>query len=200
MLLAAPVLVPVHIKKNTTTISFLGSILEGVVAIPERSLELDKASFIEKIERIKDMISGELGLSQPEVISKLAVMESDKTAFTPSVKKGRLSIFKLGRKRSRERRTIEFEGALVTGEARNRMILYRPGLPKFSIMLPDFESGYNVVVGFRISRHGFVEDPGCIVSSGSSEIDELALRYIRRWQFVPHSDTQQAVVRLRFSN
>lgn len=200
MLLVTPLLVSGNTKKNATNISFLGSILENVVAIPEKPMELDKSSFMEKIERIKDMVLGELNLGQPEAISKSNAAGSDKEEFVSSAKKDNPPIFKLWRKKSRGRQAIEFEDVLIAGEARNRMVLYKPGLPKFSIMLSDFESGYNVVVGFRISGHGFVENPECIVSSGSSEIDELSLRYIRRWQFVPHDDTQQAVVRLNFSN
>ena len=189
ILLVTPVLMNGNAKMNATNISFLGSILENIVTIPEKPMELDKTSFMEKIERIKDMISGELNLGQPEAISKYNTAASDKEEFISSAKKDGPSILDLWRKKSRGRQAIEFKDVLIAGEARNRMVLYKPELPKSAIMLSDFESGYNVVVGFRISRHGFVENPECIVSSGSSEIDELSLRYIRRWQFVPHDAT-----------
>lgn len=200
MLLVTPVIISGRIRKNATVISFLGSILENVVTIPEKSLGLNKASFMGKIERIKDMVLGELSLNQPEVVSMPISTQPDKAMIVSFLNKDSLPILKPRPERNKKMQMIKFKDSMITGEAGSRVVLYRPELPMFSVIPSNFTSGYKTVVGFRISRYGFVYSPECIISSGSSEIDELAIRHIRKWQFIPHDDVQKAVVRLSFGD
>ena len=199
--LITPVLISGSIKENSTRVSFLGSILEKVVSVSEKPPSLNKVSLMQKIERIRDIDSGELSLAQPEIASRIPTAEPDKEESVSFEDRHRAIAFKIDYK-NREKPKIKFKDVTVAGEAKNRALLYKPDLSKLSLFPSCFDSNYNVSVRFKISRHGFVERPEAIVSSGSSEIDQMAIRYIRKWQFVPHSNglerAQEGVVRVTF--
>ena len=185
--LIVPVLASGSIKENSTTVSFLGSILQKVAAVPERPFNLDRVSLMQKIERMRDVDSGQLSLTRPENTSIVPRVESDKEGFMSFGDSHETIAFKTHYKK-KERPRIKFKDAAVSGEAKNRMVLYKPDLSKMSFFPSYFSSNYNASIRFKISRHGFVERPECTVSSGSSEVDQMAIRYIRRWQFVPHGE------------
>ncbi|MBU1852475.1 MAG: energy transducer TonB [Candidatus Omnitrophica bacterium] len=195
-----PIFISGNINKNHTAVSFLGSILEKVVAVPEKQYSLDKAPLIQKMETLRDIVSVGSSLTPLEAVAKITgSQEAGKEDFMLS--KGQekpfpLKMYYADKKRSR----IDFKEAVVTGEARHRGLLYRPAISEGVVLPFYFGFDYSVSVRFKISRHGIVERPECIVSSGSSEIDEIAIRNIREWQFVPHGDglvgEQEGVVRI----
>lgn len=196
-----PVLIPEDIKANSTKISFLGSILEKVVTVTERPFILDRVSMMQKIERMRAIDSGKFSLTPPEAASKAIGVERDKEEIASF--RGKYECLASKRHYIRQSRPrIRFKEDAITGEAADRAILYRPDLSKISIFPAWFGSDYNISIRFRISRHGFVERPECVVSSGSSEIDQMAIRYVRRWQFVPHEegigDVQEGIIRVSF--
>jgi len=197
--LVTPVLGSGGIKENSTTISFLGSILGKIAVVPERSFTLDRVSLVQKIERMRDVDSGEFDLTSPESAPKIIDTEPDKEKFVSFGDRYKAIAFKMHHRR-KERSRIKFRDVAVTGEARNRTILYRPALSKILTATSYFSSNYNVNIKFNVSEHGFVERPECVVSSGYPEIDQIAVRYVRMWQFVPYSDGsesgQEGVVRL----
>lgn len=193
-----PILISGDIRENTTAISFLGSILEKVTAVRERPFSLDRVSMTQMIERTRDIASGELSLTQPEASSKALSIKPDKEKIIFSESKYKAEIPRTHYK-SEERPRIRFKDVLVAGEALNRMVLYKPDLPKAFVFPSSFSSDYNVSIKFKISRYGFVENPECVISSGSSDIDQMAIRHIRRWQFVPQDEEgQEGIIRISF--
>jgi len=182
MFLVTPVLVSGNIKENLASISFLGSILNRVIVVSEKPASLKKDYFIQNIERTRSDYSRGVRLTSPDIGSKYSIPQSDKEEFVSSENK--TSSFKLHYKKI-SRPKIEFKDALVDGEFNNRVVLYKPDLPEMFLFGSDFRLNYKVTVSFGISRHGYVENPECLVSSGSSEMDQMAMRYVRRWQFIP---------------
>jgi len=192
----SPVLISPDIRKDYATISFLGSILEKVRVIPERSIDLDRSSFVKKLEEKKTVHSDGFELGLPEVFSKSAQAKSDKEEITLSVKKDANFVSEL-HSSDREKRRLRFNDLLVGGDAKNRTLLYKPDLPKLPFLLSGL---YEATLRFIVSKDGIVRDPECIASSGSSEIDQLAIRYIRRWQFAPHDQNQEGIVKIKFGD
>ena len=95
--------------------------------------------------------------------------------------------------------SIIFSNFFIKGQARDRIIIYKPDLDKVTVLPSDFNSGFSANIKFRISKDGFVKYAECTTSSGNSEIDQLAIRYVRRWQFVPNlEDDQEGIVRVSF--
>lgn len=190
MFSVTPILVSEDIRDYRTTISFLGSILEKVAAVPEKTLM-----------QLRDISSKKIDLRQPEFISKPVRARPDKEGLVVSEDKHKSAVSGMYHKK-KERRQIRFKEALVMGGAMNRTVLYKPPLPNVPILNSDFDSDYNVSIRFRISRNGFVESPERIKSSGSSDVDQMAIRYVRRWQFVPLEenveDTQEGIIHIDF--
>lgn len=191
-----PILVSNNINKNTATISFLGSILERVTAVQERPFSLDRVSMAQVVEKARGISSKKFSLTQPEADLKVLSRNPDKEKIIFSENKYKEEILK-GHHKIKGKPRIRFRDALVTGEAMNRKVLYKPELAKVFVFPSSFSSDYNVSIRFKISRYGFVKNPECIVSSGSFDIDQIAIRYIRRWQFVPQDkDGQEGVIRI----
>ncbi|MDP8230899.1 MAG: energy transducer TonB [Candidatus Gorgyraea atricola] len=196
MFSVSPVLISPDIRKDYAAVSFLGSILEKVKPLPEKSIDLDKSSFVEKLEERKTVHLDDFELGLPEVFSRSAQAKSDKEEIDLSVKKDVGFISELYSS-DRGKRRLRFKDALVGGDAKNRTLLYKPDLPKLPYLLSGF---YEATIRFIVSKDGILRDPECIVSSGSSEIDQLAIRYIRRWQFAPHDEDQEGIVRIKFGD
>ena len=192
----SPVLTSPGVKKNSTDICFLGSILEKITTIPDKSFNLQKEN---------DITPKTVSLSPPQGLLKSKGFESNKDRAQGFKDENKKSDFKPYYEKEPKVR-IRFRGLLVSGAARNRSLLYKPDLPVKHILPAEFSSGSSTTVRFNISRHGFVETPECIRSSGSSEVDQMALRYIRKWQFIPlevsqedlQEDQQEGMVRLVF--
>ena len=201
-----PILAIGYFRKNSTTISFLGSILEKVIAIPEKVLDLNRFTLIQSdLDRDKNIGQMELDLILPENAAKADDIQAEKEKF--ALPKDKDSPVALTRHyRNKESLHFYFKDFLVTGEAKHRILLYKPDLSNIPVFLSSFGNGssYNVSVRFTVSKHGFVERPECLISSGSSEIDRMAIRYVRKWQFVPYyegeKDGQEGIVQVTFRN
>ena len=202
MLSITPVIISGNMKNTHGTVSFLGSILERVIAVPENSLTLEEDYFIQNLERIATSNSGKISLVSPDVGSKSRASHPDKGSVSSNKDKGSVPFFGL-RQSKRERPRVEFSDVFIAGEAKDRMLLYKPDLPKVVVLDSDFSLDHEVVVRFRIHRYGFIENPECLMSSGSPEVDRAAIRYIRKWQFVPLDrkidGLQEGMARLRFT-
>jgi len=197
----SPTLLSGGVKENYTSVSFLGSILERISAVPEKPFTLDRVFLIQKIKRLREVPSRELNLTPPQGLLRVQNPQPEKEKFLFYENKLNAMVLKTDYKRKRRPR-IRSEHAVLTGEAKNRILLYKPRLYMMSIFPFYFSSDYNATVRFRISKHGFVERPECMVSSGSSSIDRLAVKYVRSWQFVPSGEEvereQEGVVRVDF--
>ena len=201
-----PILATGYFRKNSTAISFLGSILEKVIAIPERTLDLNRFTVIQpELDKDKDIGQMGLDLMLPENAAKAEPRQAAKEEFALPEDK-RSSVVLTRHYRNKENLHFYFKDFLVTGEAKHRMLLYKPDLSNVPIFLSGFGDGssYNVSVRFTISKHGFVERPECFVSSGSLEIDRMAIRYVRKWQFVPYYEGEKegevGIVQVTFRN
>jgi TonB family protein len=192
-----PLLVSGNIKGYNTPISFLGSILEKVVALPESPQALDEILIVHKIRKVKGLDEEKIGSISADLAPGYVAVNLDKESLSLAEYREEKSVFNLHFKKKEPIR-FRFKDDLVGGEARNRMLLYKPELEKFSVLPFYFTSSYIVGIKFKISSDGFVENPECVLSSGSSEIDHMAIRYIRKWQFVPNFEDQGATVYLNF--
>jgi len=188
----SPVLTSGGVKENSTEICFLGSILEKVGTVPDRSFSLQKDS---------DIAPSPVSLTSPQGLLKSVSSISDKDSTVFFENESKKSGFSLYYKK-KPKIKIRFKGLLVSGSAKHRKLLYKPDLPMEQILPTEFNSDLSVTVRFKISRHGFVESPDCLRSSGSSEVDQMALRYVRKWQFAPIGESQgisqEGMVRLVF--
>lgn len=188
MIFVSPVIVSGNIRKNATAISFLGSILERVAVVPERPLNLDRSYFMQHIENTAADTVNKPDLVQPKMIPKSVDTEPDKEEFVFYENKKEPSASDLHSEK-KYKHIIEFSDVMVGGDAKNRMILFNPDLPRVVIFYSDFDFNYRVTVRFKISEHGFVKAPECVISSGLPEVDQVALRYIRKWQFMPDTES-----------
>ena len=202
MFTVVPVFVSGDFKENSTAISFLGSILERVTVIPERPLTQGRGSFMRKLKHGNAADSKAVGdnLVLPEIEGKASGFTAEKESFVFFMEKtAMISSY------SREKGTLlaGFKNSILSGEARNRLVLYRPSLPSPYELPSDFNSDYSIGIKFHISREGFVERPELVFSSGSFVIDRAAVRYIRQWQFYPYygedASGQGSVIRLNFN-
>ncbi len=193
----APIFTTVDIKQTSATVSFLGSILERVVATPEKTFALDDFSMARPIEGAG---GNALKLRGPEPITKVSTLntEKEKPVFSLDRRDGAIKMHY--QKKGKLRIGLKKADVLINGEVENRTLLYKPELPKISFFPSRFGSDYNVTIKFKVSRHGFVESPECILSSGSPSIDQMAMRHVRRWQFMPSSadGAQEGMAQISF--
>ncbi|MFH1783197.1 MAG: TonB family protein [Candidatus Omnitrophota bacterium] len=197
MLAVVPVLTPERVRTYSTEISFLGSILERVSIAQSRYPILD----IKEIGLGADKRSIEF--SKPEALGKVKEELGKEEALRLQDTREDF-IVSMHYKKEKDRFRIKFDGLIIKGEAKNRLLLYKPDISGRAFNLSTFDRDYHVNIRFKISRHGLVEQPECMISSGSSYIDRFAIQYVRKWQFVPlheNSDAfQEGVVRLSFTN
>ena len=180
-----PVFKTGNIIKHDTSISFLGSILERVMPGEEKPLMSRSGLKENKIDKVET--------SDADFINR----EPEKIDFFYYSDTG--NFFNLNTYRKKEAARVNFSDFFIKGEARDRMIIYKPDLVKVTVLPSDFNSDYSATIKFKISSEGFVKYAECIVSSGFSEIDQVAIRYVKKWQFVPSpEDDQDGVVRVNF--
>jgi TonB family protein len=180
-----PVLPVGHIIEHKTSIAFLGDILEKVVPGNERPFTLDHVSLDNKIDK-----------PEPGGTGFINIQPQDKELLY-SV--GYQSPLRLNAYRKKETSRVYFSDFFIKGEARDRILIYKPVLSEVTVIPSDFSSDFSANVRFRISKDGFVKYAECATSSGNPEIDQMAIRYVRKWQFVPAAeDDQEGTVRVSF--
>jgi len=109
------------------------------------------------------------------------------------------NLLNLNAYRKKETARVNFSDFFIKGDAKDRIIMYKPDLNKVATFPSDFDSDFSASIKFRISGEGFVKYAECVTSSGFSEIDQAAIRYVREWQFVPSSkDDQEGIIRVSF--
>lgn len=192
-----PELTPRHIRQNHTNIAFLGAILERVSPASDKPFVLDNVSLLHKMDDSRVIESKDLSVVKLYDVLDFVNSQPKKEEFLPSFYT-QVPLVPITQHK-KEISRVKFSDFLVKGQAKDRVIIYKPGLDKPFILPSDFSSDYSVDVKFRISKYGFVKDAECVISSGSSEIDRLAIRYLRGWQFVPSSeDNQEGTTRVSF--
>lgn len=180
-----PVFSVCHITRHNTSIAFLGGILERVMPGKEKPFTPGYISFENNIDELKP--------DGPGFINK----QPEKEEFLRPLADTGYSNLNIYRKSDIAR--INFSDLFIKGPAKDRIVIYKPDLDKALVLPSDFNSDFSANVKFRISKYGFVKYAECVISSGFSEIDQAAIRYIREWQFVPdETDNQEGVIRVRF--
>ncbi|MCX5693198.1 MAG: energy transducer TonB [Candidatus Omnitrophica bacterium] len=181
-----PVLLTGNIREHKTSISFLGDILESVIPGNEKPFTLASVSMEHRIDKLEPVKAGFIN-TRPE-----------KKDFSYSLADNRGSL-KLGVYRKKETARVNFSDFFIKGDAKDRIVMYKPDLDKVTALPSDFNSDFNASIEFRISKDGFVKYAECVASSGFPEIDQAAIRYVRKWQFVPNlEDDQEGIVRVSF--
>ena len=181
-----PQLATGNIREYKTSISFLGDILENVITGNEKPFTAVSVSMEDKLDNPEPIEAGFIN-TQPE----------KKDFFYSTDNRSSLN---LGVYHKKESARVNFSDFFIKGNARDRIITYKPDLDKITVLPSDFSSDFNSSVKFRISKDGFVKYAECVISSGVPEIDLAAIRYVRRWQFAPNTeDDQEGIVRVSFN-
>ncbi|MDP2981162.1 MAG: energy transducer TonB [Candidatus Omnitrophota bacterium] len=181
-----PVLSTGNIREYKTSISFLGDILGNVIPGNEKPFTPSSVSPEHRMDKTEPIEAGFIN-TQPE-----------KKEFSYSL--NNRSSLKLNAYRKKETARVNFYDFFIKGDAKDRIIVYKPDLDKVAMLPSDFiNSDFSASIRFRISKDGFIKYAECVTSSGFSEIDQAAIRYVREWQFVPNpKDDQEGIVRVSF--
>ena len=181
-----PVLPTGNIREYKTSISFLGDILGNVISGNEKPLTPSSVSLDHRMDKAEPIESDFIN-TKPE-----------KKEFSYSLNDR--SSLKLNAYRKKETARVNFYDFFIKGDAKDRIIVYKPDLDKVAMLPSDFiNSDFSASIRFRISKDGFIKYAECVTSSGFSEIDQAAIRYVREWQFVPNpEDDQEGIVRVSF--
>jgi len=180
-----PVFSTSHITEHNTSIAFLGDILEKIMPENEKYFIPDYSNLKNKINELEPSGSGFISM-KPEK-KEFLYSSGDRSSLN----------FKIYHKKEIAR--VNFSDFFIRGSAKDRIIMYKPNLDKSTVLPSDFNSDFSANIRFKISKDGFVEYAECITSSGFPEIDNAAIRYVRKWQFVPAlDDDQEGIARVNF--
>ena len=181
-----PTLSTGNIREYKTSIAFLGDILGNVISGNEKSFTPSSVSPEHIMDKTEPVEAGFINNHQ------------EKKDFSYSLADNR-GFLNLGAYRKKEIARVNFSDFFIKGNAKDRIIMYKPDLDKVAMLPSDFNSDFSASVRFRISKDGFIKYVECVASSGFPEIDKAAIRYVRKWQFVPNlEDNQEGVVRVSF--
>ena len=182
----SPVINTGRIIEHKASISFLGGILGSIVAGNERFSMPDYVSLRGRM--------GEPGPAEEGFINA----KQDKKEFTAEPLYNQ-ALFDPNLYHRKEVPRIKFSDFFIKGDARDRIIIYKPDLDKVIILPSDFNSDFSAGIRFRVSKDGFVQYAECAASSGFPEIDQAAIRYVREWQFAPAAKGgQEGTARINF--
>ncbi len=180
-----PVFPVSNITRHNTSIAFLGDILENIIPWDKKPFIPGHVSMDNKMDKIQPVEAGFVHI-QPQDKESLYLLSS-------------LNPAGLNAGRKKETGRVNFPDFFIKGKARDRIVIYKPELEKITALPSDFSSGFSVNVRFRISKYGYIKYAECITSSGDTEIDQAAVRYVRKWEFVQSAeDNQEGVVRISF--
>jgi len=186
MISIKPVFAPANIIEHRASISFLGAILERIAPESEKPFVSRRILLDNRAEDLRQEYHGFMNTM------------ADKREFAYSLDDGRV-LENPGLSGKKESGRVKFSDFFIKGEARDRIIVYKPDPGRPAIIPSDFNSDLSLDVKFRISRDGFVKYAECVTSSGFPEIDQIAVRHVRKWLFVPSvKDDQEGTARISF--
>lgn len=190
-----PVFPAGRIIKHNTSIAFLGDILESMGSYARKNLE-DQEKFARNLPLKQIFFDNKIGKLEPIGSGFISISPEKKEFLYPL---NDASHLKLNIQHKKEISRGNFSYFFIKGDARDRLIVYKPDLGKVTVLPSDFNSDFSANIRFKISKEGFVQYAECDTSSGFPEIDQAAVRYVRKWQFVPVAeDGQEGVVRVSF--
>jgi len=75
--------------------------------------------------------------------------------------------------------------ASILDEITPRSIIFKPESPEYPAWAKSLGSEFEIELKFSILPDGTVGIIEKVISSGYPEIDEIGMRYIRKWKFMP---------------
>lgn len=196
MLSFKPVFLTGRMVEHNTSIAFLGDILKNAGSYTSKGpSELRQYRDGMKFEKFS-LSENKMAKIEPAESDFISI-KSEKKEFLDSLDGG--SSLELGMYHKKETARVNFYDFFIKGDAKDRAVMYKPDLNKITVLPSDFNSGFSANIKFKISKEGFVQYVECVTSSGFFEIDQAAMRYMRKWQFVPvKEEGQEGLIRVSF--
>jgi TonB family protein len=156
------------VRPGFAAVNFWGAILEttDLANVRLASLDLKKSSSIPKEIKNKKQIQ-DFNLKKSALpLAELSQKQTPELTEKP-VTPERFSVFE-----SRQ-------------DDLGRSVIYKPELPKYPEWLRKLGSDFEVNLKFLILPDGTIANVEKVSSSGYPEVDEIGVRYIRKWKFMP---------------
>ena len=169
---------------SSSHIAFLGSLLD------EKVFQMIPLERIETKREKKDWVSWELlkpittfpdNIQPSEILKDMSELELG----TKVKLENRSGPFYVIKTNSFVLASVQSMTIKMEGEVQKRTILYHPDLPKYPSSIIQFPRECDVVIHFRVSPKGLIQQIERVISSGESDLDILAIRYLRQWRFAP---------------
>lgn len=190
-------------RHESTRLSFLGAILDhpsvNVVPLGEfKSVKTIRAWYPRDVLTPSPVVSPEED-RLPDVSAALGQkLPSLKPSEDPSV--GAKNIVHSTPRQFLlvEKREIPF--LTIEGPLEERGILFKPDLPEYlKSQRRDIPDRMNMVLRFRVSKEGIVEQVEPVRSSGNEELDLYGMRFLRQWKFIPSEVSQESLLKVHFT-
>ncbi len=183
------VIVPIGIgPKRLSDIYFLGSILDKNSS-DSSSTELASRSYI-KHNRDNSIFSAGNGSSlkriRVEKDKSYHLNQKDKSKLIGTIIDTDKKVINLDSKETKFQ--LKKEIPEISGQAKNRSVLFKPPLPDYESLMSNSnvdisDLSLKVKLKVVISKDGSVKSAESIETSGYPEIDLIAIRYLKKWQF-----------------
>ena len=155
-------------KRQFSEVNFWGSILEGnTVSISD---DVESENFNSDLEPVA------LGSVETQELEKAPLPFSE--IFDKSTPEIEPEVFD----------DIGFKIIENFDDEFKRGVMFKPDLPPCPEWAKELSGGFEIELRFLILPDGTVGGVENITSSGYIELDEIGVRYIRRWKFVPLSE------------
>ncbi len=207
------IIVPVGvIQKRLSDIYFLGSLLDKK-SLKHESEGLDAFSKIDRQGRRELSLDGYQAVAENNVDlirgRGPALEDSARFSGIDSII-GTVKIYPDIMKKERVYTEPDVGSSEITGKAKDRLILFKPPLPDCKIALSSYHKdgapiSCNVRLRLVITKNGTVKIADTIETSGYPDIDLIAIRYVKKWKFIPLKpdqlqEDQEGIVRVELGS
>ena len=185
------VIVPIGIgPKRLSEIYFLGSILDNNSS-DNSSTELASRSYM-KHNRESSAFSASKGSSleriRVEKDKSYHVNQKDKSKPIGTIINTDKKVINLDSVETEVKQKKQIPE--ISGQARNRSVIFKPPLPDYESLMSNSnvdisDLSLKVKLKVVISSEGSVKSAESIETSGYPEIDLIAIRHLKKWQFSP---------------
>ena len=134
-----PTLSTGNIREYKTSIAFLGDILGNVISGNENPFTPSGVSPERIMDKTDPVEAGFINTHQ------------EKKDFSYSLADNRGSL-NLGAYRKKEITRVNFSDFFIKGDAKDRIIMYKPDLDNVAMLPSDFNSDFSASIGFKISK------------------------------------------------
>ncbi len=204
------IIVPVGvIQKRLSDIYFLGSLLDKK-SLQHESEGLDTFSQIDRQGRRELSLDGYKAVTEDRIdlIKGRGPALEDSAGFSgiDSII-GTVKIYPDIMKKERVYTEPDASSSEIIGKAKDRLILFKPLLPDCKIALSSYYKdgapiSCNVRLRLVITKDGTVKIADTIETSGYPDIDLIAIRYVKKWKFIPLKpdqlqEDQEGIVRIK---